>query len=50
MVTSPWQRVPNLQRLQKLQQGTRQDEVNNTSKVQDATPTNSVQDATQEED
>ena len=46
MVTSPWQRVPNLQRLQKLQQGTRQDEVNNTSSVQDATPTSSVQDAT----
>ena len=46
MVTSPWQHVSNFLSIRKVQRETRQDEVNNASSVQDATPTSSVQDAT----
>ena len=46
MVTSPWQHVSNFLSIQKVQRETRQDEVNNASSAQDASPPRSVQDAT----
>ena len=46
MVTSPLQHVFNFMSIRKMQRKTRQDEVNNASSVQDATPASSVQDAT----